>query len=309
MAVAALAAVVTDNSVGLSLARTMTETKTMRTVNLTKEGPRNRRFRRIAVLATMLAFTLGSSFAQPSKPRTFSSPEDASSALFRALQNDDEPILELILGAGKEVTSSSDEVEDQLEREQFRKKYLEMHRLVREPDGTVVLYIGAENWPFPIPLVSKDGRWFFDSDTGLQEIQFRRVGENETTALQVCSDYVQAIKQHGSDAASRDAIKRYALNLVGARTPPKEHTAPFHGYYFRTVTATSRDKKANAVALIAYPVEYRSTGVMTFIVTQNGNVYEKDLGVHTAESAETITARKPGSKWRAAQSTEIASQR
>jgi len=281
----------------------------MRTSKSTNKGSRKRNLSRAAVLAALLAFTVSSSFAQPSEPRTFSSPEEASGALYRALQNDDEPVLELILGAGKEVTSSSDEVEDQLEREQFRKKYQEMHRLVREQDGTTVLYIGAENWPFPIPLISKEGRWFFDSDAGLQEIQFRRVGENETTAIQVCSDFVQAKKQHDVDPASHDAIKQYALKLVSARTQSPEQSPPFHGYYFRNVTQSAPVKNADAVALIAYPVEYRSTGVMTFIVTTNGGVYEKDLSANTDELAKTITVRKPASKWRAAQSTEIASQR
>ena len=83
----------------------------------------------------------------------------------------------------KEVTSSSDDVEDKLEREQFSRKYQEMHRLVQEPDGSTLLYIGAENWPFPIPLVSKNGAWHFDSETGTQEIKFRRIGENEATAI------------------------------------------------------------------------------------------------------------------------------
>ena len=106
---------------------------------------------------------------RPISSETFSSPWKASSALFQAVQNSDEEALERILGAGKEVTSSSDEIEDKLERERFSEKYQEMHRLVREPAGSTVLYIGAENWPFPIPLVSKDGVRFFDSDTGTAE--------------------------------------------------------------------------------------------------------------------------------------------
>jgi hypothetical protein len=100
---------------------------------------------------------------------TFSSPWKASNALFQAIQNGDEEALERILGAGKEVTSSSDKIEDKLERERFSEKYQEMHRLVREPDGSTVLHIGAENCPLPIPLVSKDGVSFFDSDTGTAE--------------------------------------------------------------------------------------------------------------------------------------------
>jgi hypothetical protein len=123
----------------------------------------------LLILGLLLAVGLAkSSFAQHAQLKTFASPGEATDALFQAAQKGDEAALEAILGAGKEVTSSSNEEEDKLEREQFSKKYQEMHRLVREPDGTTLLYIGAENWPFPIPLVSKNGAWYFDSDRGAQ---------------------------------------------------------------------------------------------------------------------------------------------
>src|SRR6201997_91407 len=164
------------------------EKEIMRTTNLIPETSARPRLIWMIALA-VFALTLGHarlSFAQKSGPKTFSSPGEASNALFQAVKNEDEQALEAILGAGKEVTSSSDEIEDKLERERFGQKYREMHRLVREPDGSTVLYIGAENWPFPIPLVSKNGAWYFDSETGKQEILFRRVGENEATAIEAC---------------------------------------------------------------------------------------------------------------------------
>ncbi len=163
----------------------------MRTTNLKPTMSPGRRLSWMVGLAFTL-LVLGhaqSSFGQTSQPKTFSSSSEASSALFQAVQSEDEQAVEAILGAGKEVTSSSDEVEDKLEHEQFSQKYQEMHRLVREPDGSTVLYIGAENWPFPIPLVSKNGAWYFDSETGTQEIKFRRIGENEATAIQVCEEF------------------------------------------------------------------------------------------------------------------------
>src|SRR5258708_1000439 len=119
------------------------------------------------------------SFAQQSASKTFASAAEAGNALFQAVQNDDESELQAILGAGKDVTSSSDEIEDKLERDGFVQKYQEMHRLVREPDKTTVLYVGAENWPFPIPLVAQNGRWHFDSGTGRKEILCRTIGEND----------------------------------------------------------------------------------------------------------------------------------
>jgi hypothetical protein len=241
-----------------------------------------------------------SSFAQESRPRTFSSPGEASDALFQAAQKKDEPTLEAILGAGKEVTSSSDEEEDKLEREQFSQKYQEMHRLVREPDGSTVLYVGAENWPFPIPLISKNSKWYFDSDRGKQEILFRRVGENEDTAIQVCEEFALAKNAADAKADSQDPITRFAQTLASAGPTGTDKDAnPFHGYYFRIVAQASSDvstRGKRSLRLVAYPVEYQSSGVKTFVVTQKGVVFEKDLGPGTPTIAPQMKARS-GSSW------------
>src|ERR1700687_2467864 len=167
----------------------------------------------------------GSTFARDPRPRTFSSPGEAANALFEAAQKEDEPALETILGVGKEVTSSSDEVEDKLEREQFTKKYQEMHRLVREPDGSTVLYIGAENWPFPIPLVSKNGAWYFDSDTGKKEILYRTIGENETTAIQVCHVLARGKQRGETETIAADPVIEYAQSLVSSGTANADNMA------------------------------------------------------------------------------------
>jgi Protein of unknown function (DUF2950) len=254
----------------------------------------------LLVLITLLLFVAGfaeSSLAQDAQPTMFASPGEASDDLFRALQNRDEPALEAILGAGKEVTSSSDEEQDKLEHEQFSQKYQEMHRFVREADGNTVLYIGAENWPFPIPLLSKNGEWYFDSARGKQEILFRRVGENEETAIDVCEEFVMAKNASTAKAASKDPITQFAENLVsaGAANAENQESNPFHGYYFRIVGKTSASevsdngKKNGGLTLVAYPKEYHSSGVMTFVVTLDGIVYERNLGPSTAKLAKTIT--------------------
>ena len=262
----------------------------------------------VALLLLVVGYA-GSSFAQQAQPKTFSSPGEASNALFQAAQKEDEPTLEAILGAGKEVTSSSDGVEDKLEREQFSQKYQEMHRLVQEADGSTVLYIGAENWPFPIPLVSKNGAWYFDSKTGTQEILFRRIGENEAAAIQVCEEFAITKKDQDAKPASYDPITQFAQSLVSAGTTNagSNDSSAFHGYYFRLVngnsaTATSRyvsvgDRKTGLV-LVAYPAEYRSSGVKTFIVSQDGGAYERDLGPNTTTVAPRIKARN--STWHSA---------
>jgi hypothetical protein len=261
----------------------------------------------LLLLALLVAGFAGSSSAQESQPRTFSSPGDAVNALVQAAHNEDETALEAILGAGKEVTSSSDEVEDSLEREQFCQKYQEMHRLVRETDGSTVLYIGAENWPFPIPLVSKNGEWYFDSDRGKQEILFRRIGENEATAIEVCEQFAMARNEDDAREASEDPIGQFVQRLVsaGAANAGNKKSNPFHGYYFRIVTKNSgsevsgRSRTKEIVTLVAYPAEYQSSGVMTFLVRRDGVVYEKDLGTSTTTVAPKIKA-PTGSSWRPA---------
>jgi Protein of unknown function (DUF2950) len=255
-------------------------------------------------LLLVVAGLADSSFAQAAQPKTFASPGEATNALFEAAQKEDEQALEAILGAGREVTSSSDEVEDKLEREQFSQKYTEMHRLVQEPGGSTVLYIGAENWPFPIPLVSKNGAWYFDSETGKQEILFRRIGENEATAIQVCEEFAMAKNAADAKADSKDPITQFAESLASVATANADtkQANPFHGYYFRIVAQNSpsgvsgRGKSKTGLTLIAYPMEYQSSGVKTFVLTHKGVVFEKDLGPETMTVAPQMKART-GSSW------------
>src|SRR5712692_6514437 len=279
----------------------------MHTTNLitaTASKPRLNWVGALSALALLIASCSQTSHAQKSGLETFSSPGKATSALFQAVQNSDEEALERILRAGKEVTSSNDEIEDKLEREQFSQKYQEMHRLVREPDGSTVLYIGAENWPFPIPLVSKNGAWYFDSETGTQEIKFRRKGENEATAIQVCEEFAMAKNEAEAKAASEDPITQFAQRLASAAAANADNkeSNPFHGYYFRIVApnpasgVSGRRKRTGGLTLVAYPAEYQSSGVKTFVVTQKGVVFEKDLGPGTTTVAPQMKART-GSSW------------
>ena len=261
-----------------------------------------------------LAFTLLAigharlSLAQSTQPqstqsKSFSSPGQATAALFQAVQNDDEQAVEAVLGAGKDVTSSGDALEDKLEREQFSRKYAEMHRLVREPDGSTVLYIGAENWPFPVPLVSKNGQWHFDSDSGRQEILARRIGENEVTAIQICKEFATRQKDAGATAAGEDQSAQLHESLVSADGGNNIGANLFRGYYFRVVKANSaagKVKTTGGVTLIAYPAHYRESGVMTFVVTGNGAVYQSDLGPNTTTVAPEIKSRT-GSNWQPAE--------
>jgi hypothetical protein len=265
----------------------------------------------LAIGVAILAITLiPSSFAQKSTQDMFPSADAASRALLVAVQSDNSQALAQVLGGGMELVSTDDRAEDQLEREQFAKKYEEMHRLVREPDGTTVLYVGAENWPFPVPLASKAGAWYFDAAAGEEEVLFRRIGENEATAIEACHALVLSRQGQSTTTPADDPVLQYAQALLvthgmnGSDTPADKEaaTGPFHGYYFRRLTGHARNVGASAgFAFIAYPAEYRSSGVMTFVVTQDNVVYEKDLGPDTATLAKKITNGTPFSNWHAAE--------
>jgi hypothetical protein len=135
---------------------------------------------------------------QPAQP-TFPSASEASQNLFQAVQGNNAKSIANILGGPTELASSGDAAQDKLDREMFVGKYQQMHRLGREADGSMTLYIGAENWPFPIPVVEKNGVWHFDSDAGRKEVLFRRIGENELTAIDICHQLVAAEKQFRSN--------------------------------------------------------------------------------------------------------------
>jgi hypothetical protein len=256
-----------------------------------------RRLRIAVLLAVVLGLASPSwGIAEQSKTRSFLSSADAAEALFQAVQSGDDEALEEILGDGSDLTSCGDKANDKRERDRFVQKYQEMRRLILEPDGSTVLYIGAENWPFPIPLISSEkGRWHFDPNAGKREVLFRRIGADEATAIEVCRAAVEAMKQNGT-ATSNDPVVKYARTLVGAGRAsgdPPGHQAPavdaFHGYRF-IIRNTGR------IRVIAYPAEYRRSGVMTFVADQDGNIYQRDLGPGTPDDAPRLTARH-GSSW------------
>jgi len=261
----------------------------------------------VTLFLTLTVWVLVAPGQEPSQP-TYASPEQASQALYEAVQKDNEQTILQILGGQKELATSGDELEDKAERRQFAAKYAEMHRLVRQADGSMVLYIGAENWPFPVPLIAKNGKWRFDADAGTQEIFFRRIGENEAVAIQVCHDVVKANTENSSESANNDPVIRFAQTLVstqatdaspspanGQRIPPS-----FDGYYFRRASRDTDTVHGNVV-LVAYPVEYRSSGVMTFVVTSDDVVFQKDLGPETPTLANAIGKDAPDLSWQLAE--------
>jgi hypothetical protein len=266
-------------------------------MNTTAPSTMNTTLTSIARLALASAALLVSSYApscvaEQSTQTTFASAEEASQALFLAVRSQDEAALTDMLQEGDSPGSSGDQIQDRLERERFVQKYQEMHRLARAAGGGMVLYIGAENWPFPIPLMSQHGAWRFDSDAGVAEIRYRRIGENEVTAIALCQTLVAQSPPGTADAA--DGI----IAAVHASAKSGGQPVAFHGYYFRSLAGSG-----NRFAAVAYPTAYRSSGVMTFIVDPDRGAYQKDLGPNTAKVAATLARYRIDRTWTPAEAT------
>ena len=291
----------------------------------------------------LLALCMGDSFetalAQEAGQRTFASAADAGRALFTAMQDPENNALLGILGpSGKDIISSGDPTEDLDSRANFRVKYEEMHRFVTEANGTLTLVIGAENWPLPIPLVNKNGAWYFDTKAGKDEILFRRIGRNELSAIRACTDLVDAEKVYFEKAPygnsneyaqklvsdegrhnglywdeTGDQLDSPVSPLIAYARQNRPANVPYNGYYFRILKSQGPNapggaknyivngKMTQGFAFVAYPAEYRSSGVMTFIVSKSGTVYEKDLGPNTNRDAEVMPSYNPDSSWHKAQ--------
>jgi hypothetical protein len=295
-------------------------------------------------MSVLFAFMLVCSslpmFAQEAGQRTFASAQDAGHALYDAMEARDEQAPLSVLGqAGKDILSSGDPQEDSDARVSFVVKYQEMHRFVTEANGAVSLVVGAENWPFPIPLVNKNGSWYFDTSSGKDEIIFRRIGKNELAAIDACRELGAAQNQYFAHPPA-NLPNQFAQKLVSdegrhnglywhgasdefdspinpliayARqnlpTDQVGEHVPFNGYMFRILTSQGRHAPGGAkdyivdglmsggFAFVAYPVEYHSSGVMTFIVDESGTVYEKDLGPNTTKLAQSMTVYDPDSTW------------
>jgi hypothetical protein len=222
---------------------------------------------------------------------TYPSPEDAASALFQAAQSGRDQAVQKVLGADEQLVSSGDAATDKQDRERFVQKYQEMHRLARQPNGTTVLYIGAENWPFPVPLVSSHGAWRFDADDGATEVLFRRIGEDEFAAIQICQSLSEARRAHGTDQGS--AQSGSLVNTLLSEPAGGHKAVPYQGYYFRVLS-----RSGDRFSAIAYPAAYRSSGVMTFVVNQSNVVYEKDLGPAGTRAVQTASTIRTDSTWK-----------
>jgi Protein of unknown function (DUF2950) len=241
-------------------------------------------------------------------------------------------VLKILGPEAKELISEGDISTDAAHRSAFVAKYKEMHRFTKRADGKVELIVGAENWPLPIPLVKKDGAWSFDIAAAKDEVLYRRIGKNEMAAIFASGELVEAQRQYFADgnagqyapAIAGDPAKREGLFVKGGATAGGDSIGPllasadatksggaepFHGYYFRVLTAQGSAGDGGAMsymvdgkmtcgfAFVAYPAEYRSSGVKSFIVSGEGVVYEKDLGTDTGKIAGAMNTFDPDASW------------
>ena len=293
-----------------------------------------------------LALALGAAIAASAADigKTFATPEEAVAALVAAASAKDTNAFRVIFGpAGVEI-ENPDRVQAANELSAFNAAVTQHQRIVHETDAKCVLEVGDNSWPFPVPIVKRNGRWFFDSAAGKDEILNRRIGRNELATLQSVRAYVEAQREYASKDRDGDEVLEYAQRIGstpgtkdGLYWPPDldgevsplgpmvaeaqsegygmeskgQATArvPFHGYLFKILTRQGKHApggKYNYVinthmiggfALVAWPVEYGESGIMTFIVNQQGRVYQKDLGPKTAKIAGTMKEYDPDKTW------------
>jgi Protein of unknown function (DUF2950) len=289
-----------------------------------------------SLTAAMLAFAIASVANAQQSFKTAEEAVDA--LVSAAKTGDRKAVLTVLGRDGADIVSSGDAIADASARNRVIEAYDAKHQVVMEGTDKAALIIGREDWPFPIPLVRKDNTWRFDTAAGREEILYRRIGRNELSAVQACLAYVDAQQEYaeqgvaGNGVYAQRIVSRpgkkdglYWPAQSGADESPlgelaasaaaegyrvgQQH-APYHGYYYKVLTRQGpnapggaldyivRGKMIGGFALVAYPAEYRNSGVMTFLVNHQGNVYEKDLGPNTASITTGMTAFNPDKTWR-----------
>jgi Protein of unknown function (DUF2950) len=303
-------------------------------------------FSKLGLLTGAVLILAGSSLAQAQE--RFKTPEAAADALVSAARSGDRKTVLTILGPGsQELVSSGDPVADDNVKQEFLAAYDAQHRVVTESGKPATLVIGKNDWPFPIPIVQRDGQWSFDTPAGREEILARRIGRNELAAIQASLAYFDAQNEYADRNKNKNGMAVYAQRIVSSPgkkdglywptegneqpSPLGEAVAdatqrgyrvgagePFNGYLFKILTRQGPTAPGGAVdyvvngdmiggfGLVAYPAEYGNSGIMTFIVNNDGDVFEKDLGEGTSRIAPRMTSFNPDHTWKKVVDTEIA---
>ena len=301
-----------------------------------------------ATLLVGLVFGLASATCAEKKENTgqkFASPEEAIAALRVATAAADTNALRVIMGPASEVLQNPDRIQAMNELKTFSAALAETNHLVHVSDTLVVLELGDDFWPFPVPIVKQDDGWFFDTDVGKDELLSRRIGRNELATVPAMRAYVEAQREYAGTDRDGDGVLEYAQRLVSSpgkqdglywpldfdgeesplgplvayaqaedyspelRAEDEAERGPYHGYYFKILTRQGRHAPGGkydfvtngnmigGFALVAWPAKYGDSGIMTFIVNQQGRVYQKDLGPKTSRLASRMKAYDPDSSW------------
>lgn len=270
------------------------------------------------------------------RPKAFATPQQAAADLIEAAAAYDVPELTAIFGPdGEDLISSADTVRDKNNAAAFAKEASAIHTVKIDPSkpNLATVIVGQQQWPLPVPLVKKNGKWYFDAKSGRQEILFRRIGANELDAIQVCRGFVEAQKEYASQVHDNSGVNQYAQKIFSSpgkqdglywqnadgssAGPIGEAVAKalaegyavgnpgFHGYYFKILKGQGpaapmgrlnyviEGVMIGGFALVVVPSEYRVTGVKTFIVNNDGIVYQKDLGPNSLDIVKTMEVYNP----------------
>jgi hypothetical protein len=252
----------------------------------------------------------------PEQQKRFDTPEAATQALLDAASQNDVATLRAVLGSSaKGILTSGDPKQDEAERQEFAKIAIEKHHLEKSSMNSrvMVLLIGDQEWPFPIPLLHEGEKWRFDPQRGAVEVRARQLGANELDAIQACAAYVGVQQSYAAKKRSAAGTSEYAETMASSEVPKEfaaatgaNPTQPYHGYYFRVLKEQGPNAPGGqhpymlgkamigGFALVAWPATYGVSGIHTFIVNQDGMVYEKDRGTHPAAP---VTSYDPDRSW------------
>jgi hypothetical protein len=299
----------------------------------------------LCCMLTILTFAAAQTETNPARlpqtsPKLFGTPKEAADALIQAATDFNVLALIDILGQnGEDLVVSGDPVRDKNYATAFAAKASEKHEVTMDPKNSTraILTVGNADWPLPIPIVYKGGKWSFDTKAGREEILRRRIGANELDAIEICRGYVEAQHEYAWEKHDNAEVNQYAQLIIS--TPGKhnglawqnpdgswggpvgepiakaiqqgytDRGQPYHGYYFKILKGQGSDAPLGQMdfvvsgamiggfALAAAPAEYRVTGVNTFIVSYEGIVYQKDLGPNTPNIVKEMQLYNPDETW------------
>ena len=274
------------------------------------------------------------------QPMMFNSPQEAADALVAAADHFDVPAITNIFGRdGADIVFSGEFAQDRKHAADFAAEARKKKSVTLDPrtGNRAFILVGDEDWPFPVPLVKRGDKWFFDSKAGKQELLYRRIGANELDAIEICRGYVEAQNEYATQKRAVNDVNQYAQRIIStpgtqdglawqnsdgtwggpigeniARAIEQGYTStaePYHGYFFKILKGQGpaaplgemnfvvHGVMIGGFALIAAPAEYDVSGVRTFIVSHDGIVYEKDLGPRTLTEFKNMERFNPDNSW------------